>query len=68
MEQEVIVLLEVQPADPGLMLECSDRGVFTDVDLINSRHVMAINVPTQEDPGVPAPLSAGHPSLSKTLP
>ena len=68
MEQEVVVLLEVQPADPGHMLACSDKGIFTEVDLINSRHVVAVNAPTQENPEVPAPLSAGHPNLSKTLP
>ena len=67
-EQEVVVLIEVQPADPGHMLACSDKGIFTEVDLINSRHIRAVNIPTQEDPGVPAPLSAEYPSLSKTLP
>ena len=68
MEQEVFMLKEVQPADPGHMLACSDRGIFTEVDLTNSRHVAAVNAPTQEDPEVPAPLSAGLLSLSKTLP
>ena len=68
MEQEVVMLKEVQPADPGHMLACSDRGIFTEVGLTNSRHVVAVNAPTQEDPGVPAPLSAGLLSLSKTLP
>ena len=68
MEQEVVVLKEVQPADPGHMLACSDRDIFTEVDRTNSRHVAAINAPTQEDPGVPAPLSAEYLSLSKTLP
>ena len=68
MEQEVIVLKEMHPADPGHMLTCSDRGIFTEVGLTNSRHVAAVNAPTQKDPGVSAPLSAGHPSLSKTLP
>ena len=50
MEQEVVMLIEVQPADPGHMLAYSDKGIFTEVDLINSRHVAAINAPTQEDP------------------
>ena len=36
MEQEVVVLKEVQPADPGHMLACSDRGILTEVDLTNS--------------------------------
>ena len=48
------------------MLACSDRGIFTEVDLTNSRHVAAVNAPTLEDPGVPAPLSAGLLSLTKT--
>ena len=34
MEQEVVVLNEVEPADPGHMLACSDRGIFAEVDLI----------------------------------
>ena len=34
MEQEVFVLIEVQPADPGHMLACSDGGIFAEVDLI----------------------------------
>ncbi len=68
MEQEVVVLNEVQPVDPGHMLACSDRGIFTEVGLTNSRQVAAANAPTQEDPGVPAPLNAGILSLSKTLP
>ena len=34
MVQEVVVLIEVQPADPGHMLACSDRGIFAEVDLI----------------------------------
>ena len=59
MEQEDVMLLEVQPADPGHMLACSDKGIFTEVDLINSRHMTAVNGPTQEDPGVPAPLCLG---------
>ncbi len=28
MEQEVVMLKEVQPADPGHMLACSDRDIF----------------------------------------
>ena len=68
MEQEVVMLIEVQPADPGHMLACSDKGIFTEAGLITSRHVVAVNSPTEEDSGVPAPSSAGHLSLSKTLP
>ena len=55
MEEEVVALKEVQPADPGHMLACSDRRIFTEVGLTNSRHVAAVNAPTQEDPRVPAP-------------
>ena len=36
MEQEVVMLLEVQPADPGHILACSDKGIFTEVDLFIS--------------------------------
>ena len=34
MEQEIIVLIEVQPVDPGHMLACSDKGIFPEVDLV----------------------------------
>ena len=34
MEQEIVMLIEVQPVDTGHMLACSDRGIFTEVDLI----------------------------------
>ena len=46
MEQEVVVLKEVQQADPGHMLAYSDKGIFTEVDLINSRHITTVNAPT----------------------
>ena len=54
MEQEVVMLEEVQPADPGHMLACGDNDIFSEHNLTNSQLVAAINVPTQEDPGVPA--------------
>ena len=34
MEQEIVVLIEVQPVDSDHTLACSDRGIFTEVDLI----------------------------------
>ena len=34
MEQEDVMLIEVQPVDPGHMLACSDRDIFGEVDLI----------------------------------
>ena len=34
MEQEIVMLIEVQPVDPGHTLACSDRGIFAEVDLI----------------------------------
>ena len=34
MEEEIVMLIEVQPVDPGHMLACSDRGIFAEVDLI----------------------------------
>ena len=34
MKQEIVVLIEVQPVDSDHTLACSDRGIFTEVDLI----------------------------------
>ena len=34
-EQKVVMLKEVQPADLGFTLVCSDKGIFTEVDLTN---------------------------------
>ena len=53
-DQEVIVLEEVQPADPGHKLACGDNDIFAEDDITDSQLERAINVPTQEDPGVPA--------------
>ena len=66
MEQEFVVLTEVQPINSThwLAVEASSRKLIS----LNSRHVTAVHAPTQEDSGVPAPLSTEHPSLSKTLP
>ena len=51
MEQEVIVL-----EDPGQGLACSGRDIFClkEDNLTNSQLLVAVNTPTQEDPGVPA--------------
>ena len=46
MEQEVAMLIEVQLTVSGHMLACGDKGIFTEFDLINSRHVAAIKDPT----------------------
>ena len=54
MEQEVIVLEEEQPEDPGQGLACGGRDVFEEDTLTNSQLLAAVNAPTQEDPGVPA--------------
>ena len=34
MEQDIVMLIEVQPVDPDHTLACSDRGIFTEVNLI----------------------------------
>ena len=34
MEQEIVVLIGVQSVDSDHILVCSDRGIFTEVDLI----------------------------------
>ena len=39
------MLKEVQLADPGQILAYSDRDIFTEVGLTNSRHVAAVNAP-----------------------
>ena len=54
MEQEVVVLGEVQPEDPGHMLACGGRDLFKEDILPVSQLVMAVNAPTQEDLVVPA--------------
>ena len=54
MDQEVIMLEEVQPADVGHKLACSDNDIFTEDDIIDSQLERAVNIPTQEYPGVPA--------------
>ena len=54
MDQEVTLLEEVQPADPGHKLACSDNDIFAEDDITDSQLKRVINVPTQEDPGVPA--------------
>ena len=54
MEKEVIMLEEVQPADPGHKLACGENDIFAEDDITDSQLERAINVPTQEDPGVPA--------------
>ena len=36
LEQEVVMFLEVKPEDSGHMLACSEKGIFTEADLINS--------------------------------
>ena len=54
MDQEVTLLEEVQPADPGHKLACSDNDIFAEDDITDSKLKRVINVPTQEDPGVPA--------------
>ena len=66
MEQEFVVLTEVQPINSThwLAVEASSWKLIS----LNSRHVTAVHAPTQEDSGVPAPLSTEHPSLSNTLP
>ena len=45
---------EVQPVDPGHMLACGDRDIFTEGNLTDSQLVVAVNAPTHEDPRVPA--------------
>ena len=54
MEQEVIVLEEEQPVDPGQGLACSGRDVFEEDSLTNSQLLAYVNAPTEEDPRVPA--------------
>ena len=54
MEQEVVMLGEVQPEDPGHMLACGGRDLFEEDILPVSQLVAAVNTPTQEDPAVPA--------------
>ena len=53
-KQKVVMLEEVQPADPGHMLACSGRDLFKEDTLTNSQLLAAVNAPTQEDPGIPA--------------
>ena len=45
MDQEVIMLEEVQPADPGHKLACSDNDIFTEDDITDSKLERAVNVP-----------------------
>ncbi len=47
MEQEIVMLIEVQPVDPGYTFACSDRGIFAEVDLIKLQ--------TREDHQFPNP-------------
>ena len=63
MEQEVVMLEEVQPADPGHMLACGDRDIFDEETYTVSQLVADLNVPTEEDPGV----SAQSPEKEATL-
>ena len=51
-DQEVIVLEEVQPADPGHKLTYSDNDIFAEDDITDSQLKRDINVPIQEDSGV----------------
>ena len=50
MEQEVVMLEEVQPVDPGHMLAFGGRDLFKE----DFQLMAAVNTPTQEDPAVPA--------------
>ena len=54
MEQEEVVFLEeVQPVDPGSMLACGDKDLFTEKDPTNFQLKAAINASTQGNRGVP---------------
>ena len=46
MEQEVVGLEEVQPADPGHMLAYGDRDIFAEDNYTVSQLVAAVNVST----------------------
>ena len=54
MEQDVVMLGEVKPEDPGHMLACGGRDLFEEDILPVSQLVAAVNAPTQEDLAVPA--------------
>ena len=54
MEQEVFMLEEEQPVDPGHMLAYGGRGIFEEDDFSTSQLVVAVNALTLEEPAVPA--------------
>ena len=53
-QEEVIFLEEVQLVDQGLMVACCNKDLITKEDPADSQLEVAINAPTQGDPGVPA--------------
>ena len=55
MEQDdkVVFLEERQPEDPGSLLFCGEKDLFSQEEaLSNSQLLAAVNAPTQEDPVV----------------